>query len=257
MTPKRFLFTLGLLALATVACAETTSDQALPAPIQALQERGIQIVDTFEAPGGLTGYAAIMGRRPVAVYLTQDGQHAILGTMIDSNGELANQATLQRLVAEPMSKRVWAQLENSTWVASGDPDAARVVYEFDDPNCPYCHVFWKNARPWVEAGKVQIRHVIVGIISESSPNKAATILAADHPGQIFANNQKLFEQGGVKPMADIPAEIRQQLAANLQLMEQLGFRGTPGIIYRDDQGNVQFTAGVPPAGVMAEILGPR
>lgn len=257
MTVKRFLFIAIVLATATVACADTASEPTLPAPIQALQDRGIRIVDTFQAPGGLAGYAAIMGRRPVAIYLTADGEHAIIGTMIDANGQPANRETLQRLVAEPMSRRVWSQLENSAWIAEGDPDAPRVVYEFDDPNCPYCHMFWQNARPWVAAGKVQVRHVIVGIISESSPNKAATIFSADNPERMFVNNQKQFGQGGVEPMAQVPVDIRDQLAANLQLMQQLGFRGTPGIVYHDEQGHVQFTTGVPPQNLMPEVMGPR
>src|SRR5699024_4552653 len=129
----------------------------LPAPIQAMAERGVQIVGQFDTPGDLTAYAGIMGQRAVAIYLTADGKRAIVGTMIDSDGKLMNRETLQQMVAEPMSKRIWSQLENSTWVPDGDADAPRTVYVFSDPNCPYCYQFWSQSRPWVESGKVQLR----------------------------------------------------------------------------------------------------
>lgn len=77
-----------------------------------------------------------------------------------------------------MGDQVWAQLESATWVLDGKADAPRIVYTFSDANCPYCNHFWEAARPWVNSGKVQLRHLLVGIIREDSPAKAAAILGA-------------------------------------------------------------------------------
>lgn len=254
MTIKQALSILVLLMMTTMASA--ANEQQLPAPIEALQARGIQVVGTFETPGGLTGYAAIMGQRPLAIYLTEDGERAIIGSMINSEGDFIHRGTLQEMVAEPMSKRIWSQLENSTWVAEGSEDAARTVYVFSDPNCPYCHVFWEQAQPWVQAGKVELRHVMVGIIGKTSPNKAAAIITANNPEQALVKNKKSFKQGGITPMQDIPAQAHSKLKANLRLMGQLGLRGTPGVIYRDDQGTVQIWRGVPPEQAMSKVMGP-
>lgn len=254
MTFRQALVMLVLLAMTTVASAEIKPN--LPAPIEALQARGVQIVGTFEAPGGLIGYAGIIGRRPVAIYLTEDGQHAVVGSMINGDGDFINRDTLQQMVAEPMSERIWAQLENSAWVPDGAVDAPRTVYVFSDPNCPYCYKFWQQSQPWIQAGKVQVRHVVVGIISDSSPNKAAAILTADNPEQMLVKNKKQFAEGGITPMEDIPAQVQSKLIANLQLMRQFNLRGTPGIVYRDDQGHVQFWRGVPPDNAMSTIMGP-
>ena len=49
----------SLLGLALVAQAKDW-----PAPIKALEAQGVAVIGTFEAPGGLTGYA---GSIPVAV----------------------------------------------------------------------------------------------------------------------------------------------------------------------------------------------
>src|SRR5699024_4036132 len=115
--------------------------------------------------------------------------------------------------------------------------------------------FWEQSRPWVESGKVQIRHVLVGVISESSPYKAAAILAADDPEQAYLENENNFEDNGIQPLDEIPSAIRDQLVANQQLMHQLGIRGTPGIFYKDAEGRVHTQRGVPQGNVLEEILG--
>ncbi len=58
---------------------------------------------TFAAPGGLTGYAGVIEQRPLAIYLTADGKHAIVGTMMDGNGNDLSQEPLDRLVRKPMT----------------------------------------------------------------------------------------------------------------------------------------------------------
>src|SRR3546814_10919624 len=92
--------------------------------------------------------------------------NAVSGTRLNAKGEPIDQATLQSLVAKPISDQAWADLESATWVLDGKADAPRVIYTFNDANCPYCHLFWEAARPWVDAGKVQLRHLFVGIIKE-------------------------------------------------------------------------------------------
>lgn len=253
MTLKRFLLMLTLLAMATAACAET--DQQLPAPIQALQSRGIQVVGPFNTPGGVTGYAGFANQQPVAMYLTEDGQHVIIGAMLDAQGNPVNRDTVENMVAEPMTQRIWGELENSTWVADGQDDAPHTFYVFSDPNCPYCHLFWQRIRPWVDNGTVQLRHLLVGIIGEDSPNKAAAILNADNPEQAFVVNEKRFSKGGITPAKDISNETHGQLMTNLMLMRKLGLRGTPGIAYRDDKGHVQFWRGVPKKEEITSVLG--
>src|SRR3546814_12650200 len=82
-----------------------------------------------------------------------------------------------------MSARTWALLEASEWIADGKADAPRVIYTFSDPNCPFCNKFWSAARPWVDSGKVQLRHIMVGVIRPDSANKVATIMTASSPSE--------------------------------------------------------------------------
>lgn len=255
MTPRRFLLMLALLVVTTAAC--TGAEPDYPAPIEALQARGVRIVGTFDAPGGLTGYAAISNHQPLSLYVTKDGRHVIVGAMLDSEGKFVHRETVRQMVAEPLSEYTWRQLKNSTWVSEGAENAPRTVYVFSDPNCPYCYMFWKQARPWIESGKVELRHVMVGVISKTSANKAAAILTAENPEQMLVKNKKQFPQGGIEPMAKVPAKIQDNLVTNFQLMRQLGLRGTPSIVYRNDQGVVRFWRGLPPESAMKKIFGPK
>jgi thiol:disulfide interchange protein DsbG len=278
MTPYQHLPILSLsrrgAAAAVLAAASATSFAAPPVPaaVQALEKKGVTIVGTFPAPGGLTAWAAYAGQHPVALYLTPDGKHVIAGTMYDADGKEAAQDALEKAVRGPMAARVWQQLASARWVQDGKADAPRTVYVFTDPNCPYCNKFWADARPWVDSGKVVLRHVIVGILTPTSPGKAAALLSDKNPAAAFAayerGNAERTRQNlasghphpladdGLKPLATIPPAIEAQLAANEKLMASLGLEATPAMAWRDASGALQVRTGAPDA-VLPVVLGPR
>lgn len=71
MTLKKILPSLALLTLPMLAQAAD-----YPAPIEAMRDRGIEVLEKFDAPSGLTGYTAMYNGRPLALYVTADGEHA-------------------------------------------------------------------------------------------------------------------------------------------------------------------------------------
>ena len=167
---------------------------------------------------------------------------------------------------------VWQQLQGSHWIADGDAKAPRVVYVFTDANCPYCTKFWEDARPWVDSGKVQLRHLMVGIIAPTSPGKAAALLAEQDPsaalaayervqlGQatktIASGNPQALRGGPLKPLQAIPPAIRAEIDANQKLMASLHIPGTPGVVWRDTKGAVHSVMGGR-SDNFPEIFGPQ
>lgn len=263
-----------VLALATL-CAGAAAAPADPPPpiaVQALQKKGVTIVGTFPAPGGLTAWAGYAGQHPVALYVTPDGKHVIAGTMFDADGKEAADDALEKAVRGPMTSGAWKQLEAAHWIQDGKADAPRTVYVFTDPNCPFCNKFWSDARPWVDSGKVVLRHVIVGILTPTSPGKAAALLSDKNPAVALAayersnaqRNKENLRSGrprplsddGLKPLAPIPPAIRAQLAANEELMASLGFQATPALVWRDASGAIQVRTGAPDS-MLPIVLGPR
>lgn len=225
-----------------------------PAPIAATIERGVEIVGRFDAPAGLQGFAGKLNGQGMALYLTADEQHVLVGTLLDANGKDISRTHLDELVYQSMAKDMWKQLEASDWIGDGADDAERVIYTFTDPNCPFCSMFWEQARPWVESGKVQLRHIMVGILREDSAGKSAAILAADDPAAALHKHET---GDGVDAMDEIPEAIDRQLKTNQALMMQLGAQATPAIFYLDDQGRMQQQQGAPRPDRLADIMGPQ
>ena len=255
MIKKSSIQSAVLFSLLGIALAAQAKDW--PAPIKALEAQGIEVIGTFDAPGGLTGYAGMIEQQPLAIYLTADGKQAIVGSMIDAKGANLSREPLDRLASQPMTGKIWKQLESSAWIADGSKNAPRVIYTFTDPNCPYCNKFWNDARPWVNAGKVQLRHVIVAILMDTSAGKAAALLSAKDPQAALTQHEQQHAKGGVKPLSQVSEKIRTQLDANQKLMQQLGSSATPTILYKDSSGNLQKMQGAPSAEMLVKIMGPR
>lgn len=264
MTAIRSLL-LSCAALLPAVCAAATppvppqgaASDAEPAVISTLRSQGVDFMGTFDTPIGLSGYAGVAGQQPLAVYVSADGQYAVVGTLVNARGEDLNAAKLKELVQGPLGQKTWASVEGSHWVAEGKDDAPRIIYSFSDPNCPYCNHFWQAAQPWVESGKVQIRHILVGVIRQDSAGKAAAILGAASPPQALLENERNFAKGGIKPLPTVPAGVQAKLRANEMTMLELGFQGTPGIVFKGADGTVQLRSGMPQGADLEAVLGPR
>jgi len=231
------------------------ADDDLPAAVQALTDQGIEIHQRFDAPGGLQGFGASAQGQEMAVYLTPDGKHTLVGTLMDENGNNLTEPQLDKHVRAPLEAKTWALLEDSHWVQDGDTSAPRIIYTFTDPNCPYCQQLWEAARPWVEAGQVQLRHIMVGILAADSPAKAATVLAADNPSTAL-RDQKQGEE--ITPSAQ-PREYEEQVYANNQLFESLGLYATPTSAYQrntnDGSVRIERVQGMPNKADLIKMMG--
>jgi thiol:disulfide interchange protein DsbG len=141
---------------------------------------------------------------------------------------------------------LWSRVKHSTWVGQGDPHAQHVIYVVTDANCPFCHDLWLSLQPFYKRG-LQVRYIMVGIISDDSPGKAAAILEASSPSVALDRNEKGWAQlpgdlgGGIKPLPNPAPGTLAALKANEQLMRDLGARGTPALVYRSADHVVHVT----------------
>lgn len=246
---------LGLAASLTASALLVAEE--LPPAVRQIEAKGAEVVGRFDAPDGLKGYAARIQNRGVALYLTPDGKHVLVGSLFDAQGRDLSEPQLEKLVYAPMAKEVWAKMEKAAWIADGKADAPRIVYLFSDPNCPYCNMFWEQARPWVESGKVQLRHIMVGIIRADSPGKSAALLAAKDPQKALLEHERAGKASTLKALEQIPAEVQARLDANQALMDELGLSATPAIFYLDEQQRLQQQQGAPRPELLGKILGKR
>ena len=127
---------------------------------------------------------------------------------------------------------------------------------FSDPNCPYCNMFWKQARPWVESGDVQLRHVMVGMLRPDSAGKSAALLEAEDPAAALNTHEAAGKASKLEPLEDVSPKLTERLEANLTLMGEMGASATPAIYYLDDSGRLQQQQGAPRPDSLAKIMGP-
>ena len=132
---------------------------------------------------------------------------------------------------------------------------SKIIYTFTDANCPYCRQLWQQTRPWVEAGEVQLRHIMVGILAPNSPALAATILGADDPSAALHRHSEGDE---LSPSAQ-PRDIEEQVYANNQLFEELGLYATPPSAFqREAEGGtvrIDRIQGLPSQERLIEMMG--
>lgn len=221
-----------------------------PAPIAALEAQGMTIHGRFEAPAGMTGFAGSYQGHELAAYLLENGEHVIVGTLQDAEGNDLSRPMLDETIRGEADAESWSMLERSAWIREGDAEAERVVYAFTDPYCPYCQRLWHATQPWTGGGHVQIRHVMVGLMDRDSPRAAISLLAADDPSMALHAH---LDGESVSYLEQLPRDLEEALLDNHQLMESFGLFATPSLIYRD--GGLQMTHGLPEEDEMERIMG--
>lgn len=140
-------------------------------------------------------------------------------------------------VAQSADTTLWLRLQRTTWVMQGARRPEHLIYVITDANCPYCHDLWLSLQPLYTRG-LQVRYVMVGIISSDSPGKAAAIIEARNPSLALDRNERQWARlpddlgGGIPPFQRPKPATAAALRTNEQLMHDLGVQGTPALIYR-------------------------
>jgi len=140
-------------------------------------------------------------------------------------------------VASPAAAALWQRLERAAWVMQGAKRPAHLIYVITDADCPYCHELWLSLQIFYGSG-LQVRYVMVGIVSSDSPGKAAAILEAPNPSLALDQNEKNWARlpddlgGGIPALREPKSTTLAVLSSNEKLMSDLGVEGTPALIYR-------------------------
>lgn len=224
-----------------------------PDAVQVLVDEGLTIDAHFEAPGSLTGYIGRSNGRTVTLYLMPDGEHVVVGKMVDGFGQNLSEAHIRAWQPKLDLNSVWSKLENATWVPEGPAEAERIVYVFTDPNCGYCVVFREKAQPFLERG-IELRHILVGVIQPSSLAKSASIIASQEPVEMLDFHDGQFPRDWLETPDTVPEALRAKIERNNRLMEALSVSATPAVFYRNGEGDVQRIVGLPDDSALAESV---
>lgn len=140
----------------------------------------------------------------------------------------------------------------ATWISEGK--GPHIIYIFFDPNCPYCHRLYEDTRSWIKHGKAQLRWIPVGILTPTSPGKAAALLGAKDPLKALYYNENHYDHGGGIE-EDIPSSATEKkLHANAALLARTGFGAVPVMLFYTKDDTPYLIDGSPPKDQLAVIL---
>lgn len=162
--------------------------------------------------------------------------------------------------ASAATPALWQKLGQASFVKEGARHPQHLFYAITDANCPFCHELWADLQPYY-GQRLQVRYVMVGILSDSSPGKAAAILEAKDPSATLDRDETQYGKlpddlgGGIPPLAKLKPKTAKALKSNEQLMHELGVQGTPALIYIDSHGMMQVIQSVPKPEVLGDLVG--
>ncbi|MBN6741558.1 thioredoxin fold domain-containing protein [Acidithiobacillus sp. CV18-2] len=132
---------------------------------------------------------------------------------------------------------LWKQILPHRLTYIQDGHAGPIIYDFQDPNCPYCHALYENELPLIRAGKLTVRYVPVAILTPESAGEAAAWLLSSHPLATLQNFETVvgptFHTGNfaLLPHRAVTPKVHQELQENKKMFLRLGFDGTPALLF--------------------------
>jgi thiol:disulfide interchange protein DsbG len=143
-----------------------------------------------------------------------------------------------------------ASFRNASAIVEGasGSNVKSTLYVFMDPNCIYCHLVWKALQPYEAAG-LQVHWIPMGFLKPDSAGKAAALLEAKDGAALLKVLETHYsvkdESGGIAPLAQVSAADQAKLDNNIKLFQDLGFDGTPTLIYQGSGGRWADVSGLP------------
>jgi len=231
-------------ASAPAASLPGVSGANVPKALQMAVRGGVKVEKSFNAVDGLTGWVITQKDGQVAVlFSTADGKYLMAGALVNEEGKNLTAYYTEMYTPHPD----FSKLENSAYLVEGAKSPKTIVYAFMDPNCIFCHLEWKALQAYEKVG-LQVRWIPVAFLKPTSQGMAAALLESKQPAELLTVLQTKFdvknEAGGIEPLAVVSAGSKAKIAANSELMHAFGFNGTPGMIYKDSTGKVQYHPGM-------------
>lgn len=177
---------------------------------------------------------------------------------------IASVAVAGTAAASDGDQDYWQALAHTHYIQEGSKGP--IIYDFYDPNCPYCHEIYTWLQNPIRNNQIRVRFITVGFLTPSSAGKAAAILSARNPLAALKQNENKFStkggpEGGISSASvAIQNKLRDVLNFNASLLvnkeaEVLGIPGAsvPFLVYRQD-GKVRYIPGLPDNQQWSELI---
>lgn len=256
------------LSLAVAGFAYASGHESVGAKlIQNLSKNQLKTLKSFEGPMGLEGFVveAPNGQKNI-FYTSKDGKYLISGNIVemgqDNKPVNLTQQFYTKYVTSKMAYNALKDISKVKAVMDSKNDKAPVLYVLWDPNCAYCHLLYKELRPMIDSGKVQVSWIPVAI-RPNSENKTAQILAAKNNAEaikLMEQDESKFsmekEQGKLKGIKKDKANESafNAVKENTKFFIENNFIGTPVILYHTKANLPKMVQGYLPQKALTKLL---
>lgn len=235
---------------ASTSFAETGASPAELALVKKIGKNNLSVLSTFPGPGNLRGFVLQPeGGQPVIMYVDDKGEYAVYGAIIDKNGVNLTEQDTDKYVKKYTAQKIMDNLAETTPIKEGRDDAPYKMIVVADPNCSACHYSYNTLKPFIDKGELQVEWILVYFVRPDSQAKAAAIMSAKDPGKAMSENEAGFdmktEEGGIKPLTNIPKPLLEELEGNMKFMRDTGISSTPTLIFYDKNGELKYVSGAP------------
>ncbi len=256
----KVLIGLAVAASSTALCAAVSAETPAAKLVNKVIGAQGHVVESFPAVDGLTGFViqANQGSGSSGIlYADVKGQYLFAGSIINAQGQDLTQQYTNQYINSKIAGPAYAQALGLNYFTSGSDTAPHKAIIIIDPNCIFCHNLYQELEPLIDAGQLQVRWLPVAFRDPSSPGKAAAMLNAGSDAaadKLLAENEANFdtqtESGSLTPLQPDSKNAAVTIAfgkvtQNTQFFSQSGFNGTPTILYKEANGNINMVPGLP------------
>ncbi|WP_328804715.1 DsbC family protein [Noviherbaspirillum galbum] len=169
MIRRTLVAALAAVVLPSAFAVDSATDSLIRARMagEGATVKGIQ-------PSPIAGLFEVALTDNTIVYVSRDGQFAIVGEMID----LVKKMAVTRERTTLLAAADFPALPHQLTIKSGQIGAKTKVMVVADPNCPYCHSYYKKLKATPD---IEISTLLVAILGADSQQKAMSILCAADP----------------------------------------------------------------------------
>lgn len=215
--------------------------QDAPEAFKTVLNNGEQIISTFDADNGYTGYVVSAGGQNVILYYDNESDLIFSGAMIDKFGNNLSQQHYATQIPKRDYSNVLDMVQKSdSYITEGQESAPAEIYVFLDPECPHCHTFWESTRKFVDNGSLKVHWLPVAFLTQDSLGKVAAFVQSEDPVSGLNEGEKSFREGGLVPLKEeaIKDSTMELADQNIQFMRSFDSNGTPTIVYKTTEGKV-------------------
>uniref|UniRef100_UPI003F58C7C8 DsbC family protein n=1 Tax=Neisseria leonii TaxID=2995413 RepID=UPI003F58C7C8 len=223
---------LAALCLPLAACGKPAADTNAERTIRAKLEKAyagqnLSVSSVQETPAaGL--YEVVLGGRQI-VYTDAKADYLLVGEMID----IANKTNLTEARSEELNKIDFAALPLDKAIKEVRGKGELKVAVFSDPDCPFCR---KLEAEFAKTDNLTIYTFLMPISSLHPQAAAKSVRIWCQPDRTAAW-LKWMREGQMPPAV---AECTNPVADTTALGEQLGFNGTPTLVFPNGRTQAGF-----------------